>query len=594
MLKVILFLLLVSTYMCNAQTFNEISQSAGVIHTHVDEHIMGGGVAFFDFNNDGFQDLYITGGEYTDRIFENNQDGTFTEVGASMGIGFTSGVKTVGVTTGDIDNDGFRDVFVTTSEDHNNLLLKNINGTSFVDFSTNLGFTDSSWCTSASFGDADREGLLDLYVGNYVKYYALPFFNYMTSGSLDRLYINQNLSFNEVAISTGIAENGGALTVAFTDFDNDQDVDVMVGNDFGTTYGGNALYANQYPMADFNNIANTSGFYEEINAMGIAVGDYNEDLNLDYYITNMTDNLLHTNSGNQTFTEDANASGTTVGGEVSWGTFFFDFDNDSYLELFLANGGVMTMAIPQVNTLFENQQNGTFTDVTQAAGLTDTLRSRGAAYGDIDNDGDLDFVVVNVSEDSASAKNVSVYLNTTSNSNNWVQFKLVGTQSNRDAFGAHVYLYADGRVWMREVGGGSSYLSQNSSVLHFGLGNISQIDSLHIHWPSGLIEGRGSMPINTINTLTEGGDLSLTENNKGEISVFPNPSRGFLTVQNNSSMPLSSFELITSDGKIVRTGELDAYPLQTLELLNLPRGVYTLQLYFEDGHLLTKRIQLLR
>ena len=163
-----------------AQTFTEVSQSAGVIHTHIDEHIMGGGAAFFDFNNDGYQDLYITGGEYQDRLFQNNQDGTFTEVGQGMGIAFTSGIKTVGITTGDIDNDGFRDIFVTTSEDHNNLLLKNINGTSFVDFSTNIGFTDSSWCTSASFGDADREGLIDLYVGplrSILQYSFLQFYD---------------------------------------------------------------------------------------------------------------------------------------------------------------------------------------------------------------------------------------------------------------------------------------------------------------------------------------------------------------------------------------------------------------------------------
>ena len=163
---------------------------------------------------------------------------------------------------------------------------------------------------------------------------------------------------------------------------------------------------------------------------------------------------MHTNNGNETFNEDATSSGTLSGNLVSWGTFFFDYDNDTYLDLFVASGGVMTMAVPQVNVLYENQQNGTFNDITQTVGLTDTMRSRGAIYGDIDNDGDLDMVVVNVASDSAFAENVSVYRNNTDGASNWAEIHLVGTTSSTDAFGAHVYLYADGRTWMREIDGG--------------------------------------------------------------------------------------------------------------------------------------------
>jgi hypothetical protein len=564
-----------TSFLANAQTFTEVSQSIGVNHTHIDEHIMGGGAAFFDFNNDGFQDLYITGGEYRDRLFQNNQNGTFTEVGQSMGIGFTDSVKTVGVITGDIDNDGYRDIFVTTSENHNNILLKNINGTSFVDFSTNVGFTDSSWCTSASFGDADREGLLDLYVGHYVKYYNTPFYNFMISGTLDKLYLNQSLSFIDFAVATGISENGGALSVAFTDYDNDNDVDAMVGNDFGTLYGGNALYRNEYPNPNFTNIAPSSSFYEEINAMGIAIGDYDEDLDLDYYVTNMQANLLHTNSGNQTFSEDAATSGTEVGGFVSWGTFFFDYDNDTYLDLFTASGGVMTMATPQRNVLFENQQNGTFNDVTLSNGLTDTLRSRGAIYGDIDNDGDLDLVVVNVASDSIFAENVSVYRNNTDGASNWVEIDLIGTVSNSDAFGAHIYLYAGGRTWIREINGGSSYLSQNSSVAHFGLGAISAIDSVIIHWPSGIEQLETNVPINSISTITEIDNAGIGEfDNSKYLVVYPNPAKDKIQCTVDKSFDARSISLTTVDGLEVFITPVSAGSLISIPVKNFANGVY--------------------
>ena len=574
----------------NAQIFTEVSQSIGVNHTHIDEHIMGGGAAFFDFDNDGFQDLYITGGEYRDRLFQNNQNGTFTEVGQSMGIGFTDSVKTVGVITGDIDNDGYRDIFVTTSENHNNILLKNINGTSFVDFSTNVGFTDSSWCTSASFGDADREGLLDLYVGHYVKYYNTPFYNFMISGTLDKLYLNQSLSFIDFAVATGISENGGALSVAFTDYDNDKDVDAMVGNDFGTLYGGNALYRNEYPNPNFTNIAPSSSFYAEINAMGIAIGDYDEDLDLDYYVTNMQANLLHTNSGNQTFSEDAATSGTEVGGLVSWGTFFFDYDNDTYLDLFTASGGVMTMATPQRNVLFENQQNGTFSDVTLSNGLTDTLRSRGAIYGDIDNDGDLDLVVVNVAADSVFAENVSVYRNNTDGASNWAEINLTGTVSNSDAFGAHVYLHAGGRTWIREINGGSSYLSQNSSVAHFGLGAISTIDSVIIHWPSGIEQLETNVPINSISTITEIDYTGIGElDNSKYLVVYPNPVRDQIHCVFDPSHIAERIYVTGIDGTLLYDKPTNTASLVTIEVGSWKAGVYYLNTLIQ-GETIRKKV----
>ena len=568
-----------------AQIYVEASQAMNIAHVHLDSNIMGGGVACFDFNNDGYEDIYMTGGTNRDQLFENNQNGSFSEVGISAGLSITGPAKTVGVTTGDIDNDGDRDLFVTTTEDHNNLLFLNNGNNTFTDISISAGIIDSSWSTSASFGDINKDGFLDIYVSNYVNYYSLPFYNFLISGILNKLYLNNgDNTFTDATTSYNALNNGGALATAFTDFDNDNDMDILIGNDFGVLYGGNALLSNDYPAATYTDISSSSGMDQEINAMGIAIGDYDEDLDLDYYITNMMGNLLHTSNNNGTFNQDAIGAGVSAGNTVSWGTFFIDYDHDSYLDLFVASGGVMSVAPPQLNELFQNQQSGTFTSVGLAEGITDTCRSRGAAYSDLDNDGDLDLVVVNTDFDTLLAKNASVYRNDMVSINNWLKVDLTGTISNRDAFGSHIRLVANGRSWIREIGGGSSYLSQNSSIAHFGLGTTLLIDSIIVIWPSGYAQIETNINANQVVSIVEDDFTELQNNeNMGGIIVYPNPANSIISFAIPNYLDVNLIELRTIQGEVIASFKPSSTSEVFINTKDLPNGIYYLNFKCHEG-----------
>ena len=546
---------------------------------------MGGGVACFDFNNDGYEDIYMTGGTNRDQLFENNQNGTFSEVGISAGLSITGPIKTVGVTTGDIDNDGYRDILVTTTENHNNLLFLNNGNSTFTDISIAAGIIDSSWSTSASFGDFNKDGFLDIYVSNYVSYFNLPFYNFLISGIANKLYLNNSdNTFSDATTATGAFNNGGALATAFTDFDNDNDVDILIGNDFGVLYGGNALLRNDYPASTFSDISISSGIDQQINAMGIAIGDYDEDLDLDYYITNMMGNLLHTNNNDETFNEDAASLGVNAGNTVSWGTFFLDYNHDSYLDLFVASGGVMTAAVPQLNELFQKQQSGIFTSVGLIEGITDTCRSRGAAYGDLDNDGDLDLMVINTDFDTVVAKNASVYKNDMISINNWVKIDLEGTISNRDAFGSHIRVVANGRSWMREIGGGSSYLSQNSSIAHVGLGTNLLIDSIIVSWPSGYTQIETNVNSNQLITIIEDDFSELNEHNsQQDIEVYPNPANSILMCSLANYLNVNLIELRTIQGELIASIKPSSSASVLINTKDLANGIYYLNFKYREG-----------
>lgn len=509
-LFIFVFVIIHSLPVWSQTGFTEVSQSIGINHTYGrDFDFMGGGAAFFDFDNDGDLDLYMTGGLRRDVLYRNDGD-IFTEVGEQAGLADTGFPQTMGVITGDIDNDGFRDIFVTTKDDSPNLLFKNKGDGTFVNISTTAGNVDTAWSTSASFGDFNLDGLLDIYVVNYIKEQKLIRNNDGDVIGFDHecypnfLYINDGGgTFSEMAAELGIAQRGCGLATVFTDYDNDSDSDIYIANDFGAYISPNVLFRNDGPDNSsgwkFTNVSSNSGMNAAIFGMGIAMGDYDQNGTFDYYVSNLGRNVLYKNLGDGTFldvTDEAGVANTNVGTllSTSWGTAFLDYNNDTYPDLFVCNGYIpaadfLSPSSSDPNKLYKNNGNGTFTDVSSLMGIDNTDIGRGFACGDYDNDGDLDILVMVIAKDPTN-KNVSrahalLYRNNLNNGNHWLKLKLQGTASNRDGFGAHVQIKIDNHSWIRELDGGSSHLSHNSSIAHFGLGQYTHIDSVVVIWPGG-------------------------------------------------------------------------------------------------------------
>lgn len=627
--------MLLAVCYCSGQVFIDLSVSSGIDFVHDHDGEMGGGAAFFDYNKDGHEDVYITGGLAMDKLYKNNGDGTFTDVSIAAGLSSTDTINTHGVTTGDIDNDGYREVFLTTwnyeyqDEVHApNLLYKNNGDGTFTEISAQAGVNATSWSTSASFGDFDLDGLLDLYVGNYVDSIVDAVVldsngmevGFSHIGYQDILYVNNgDGTFTDKTLDFGLTATGCALAVASTDYNEDGIIDLMVANDFGEFGVHNKLYENP----GFSDVSASSGADPGIYGMGIGIGDYDEDDDLDYYITNLGRNVLLQNQGDGTFldvTTFANVENTSIDTllTTSWGTFFLDYDNDSHLDLFVANGRISAASFIRTieedpNKLYRNNQDGTFTDVSDAEGVADINVGRGATLCDYDDDGDLDMLVVVHDEYFTADARVTLYNNQTNASGgNWVKVGLEGVLCNRDAYGSHIRVYADGRTFLREVGGGSSHSSQNSSIQHVGLGTISSIDSVVVTWPGGRIQRECNVAINQTLRLVE--DIStmnspycyvvsstedLTSNNIG-LHNLPNPFSDGTTIHyelpRSAQVELTVTDLLGNQVQTLFSGRQNAGK-QSVDFAGakagLPAGVYICLLEVE-GRRFTERLVLMR
>jgi hypothetical protein len=613
-------LLVLSIFLCSvsvrAQIFTDNSDSAGIDHICNSPYLMGGGVAFFDYDQDGDEDLYMTSGFDRDHLYENDGLGNFTEVGMSKGLSFTDEFFTFGVICGDIDNDGDKDVFLTTflGEDiiteepifYNNKLLLN-NGGQFTDISIQAGITDSLISTSATFIDVNLDGYLDVYVINYVEEES-PLLDsnnnpigYSSTCFVNHLYLNnQDNTFTESANTFGLDHMGCGLAVASTDFNNDQNTDIYLANDFGYWLEPNVMFENTTPGFALTNTGSSLGADIGMFGMGIAVGDFDEDLDLDYYITNIGPNALLENDINNGFTDVSvglDVTNDSVSGFLTtgWGAEFLDVDNDTYLDLLVANGHIpmpedfFETSLMDPNKLYLNDGSGGFIDASIANNVADSSMSHGLAYGDINNDGFLDFVTVNTDTNITSNNKSKLFVNT-GGGNNWIKLKLEGTISNRDAYGSHVVLYADGRSFLREVSGGASHASHSSSTLHFGLSTISFIDSIEIYWPSKLIETVYGKAVNeTLNFLEGSGIVSLNEVDEISFSIYPNPTKGVTNLQMNgkiqSDVNISIFDCY---GRVVFQQQVETTNLDNrvgINLNYLSAGLYTVSLSTSNGKL---------
>jgi hypothetical protein len=490
----------------------------------------GSGCVWFDYNNDGLLDLYVLSGRYlegvtdhshpdgegaTNHLYRNNGDGTFTDVTTQAGVsgkGFA-----MGVTVGDYDNDGFEDIYITN---WNSAILYHNNGDgTFTDVTEKAGVQNNHWGVGAAFLDYDRDGQLDLFVGNYLKFdphAKKPFYPAEAfpgpldfEGESNRLFHNNgDGTFTDVSERAGIADPPGrAMGVTVGDFDKDGWPDIYVANDQMESY----LYRNNHD-GTFTNVAidqnvayGTNG--DTPSAMGPVFGDYDNDGSLDLFVSDMRYHRLYRNSAKDGFFTDTTVESgiaRTSGQYVGWGDAMFDFDNDGWKDLFIVNGGLHWL-VPMEDSLLRNNGNGTFTDVSADAGsyFKSKKVGRGACFADYDNDGYIDaFIVV------LGGKGILLHAKppAVANRNHWLTLKLVGTRSNRDAFGARVEADAGDLHQVVETVSHSGYLSQNDPRPHFGLGSHAEVDTLTIWWPSGTIQKYEHVKADQVFTITEPGD----------------------------------------------------------------------------------------
>jgi len=511
----------------------------------------GCGVAFYDYDNDGWLDIFLVNGwrlegfpagsEPTSHLFHNNRDGTFTDVTAKAGVAQSGWGQ--GVCVGDYDNDGWEDLFVTYYG--KNVLYHNNGDGTFTDVSVKAGVAGKGtrWNTGCAFVDYDRDGRLDLFVANYIdmdlatapvpesgpclyKGVLVACGPPGLQGGKNILYHNNgDGTFSDLSEAAGIFRANGTygLGVLTADFDNDGWPDIYVANDSTAS----ALYHNK-KNGTFEDIAVEAGCALSPDGkpqagMGVSAADYDLDGNLDLLKTNFagdTPSLYHNLGGGNfedaTFTAGLGAHTQFLG----WGCGFFDFDNDGWPDILICNGHVYPeveqlkteAGYPQRKLLYRNLRNGHFADVSFQAGsgISNPAPCRGCAFGDFDNDGDID-VVVNTVNDYPQLLRCD-----SKGENNWIKISTIGTKSNRSGIGArltcttHPAGEAKPHQQIDEVRSGGSYISQSDLRVHFGLGKAEKVEVLEIRWPSGHLDTLKDVKANQLIFVKEGEGISRT------------------------------------------------------------------------------------
>ncbi len=544
----------VATVCCLAQTpykpqFEDVTKQAGLTAPNLAQpgnryviESTSGGVGFIDCDNDGRLDIVTVNGTSVDRyrhggdpmvtLYRQAGDLKFTDITQSAGL--TRKGYGMGVAVADFDNDGWQDLYVTGYG--GNVLYRNLGNCKFEDVTEKAGVRLGGYSTGAAWGDYDRDGYVDLFVPRYLQVdigkltefdRKLCDFRGVTmecarrghTGDSDFLLRNRgNGTFEDVSKKAGVSDPGHYLGMQgmWADYDNDGWPDLYVTNDGGPNYLYHNLHDGTFEEVALQTGAALSLDGQERAGMGVDFGDFDHDGRLDIFVTNFTQesNALFWNQGQKGFTDIAASAGIARPSflPVGWGTAFFDMDNDGWLDLIVANGHVY----PQMDQieggapfrepllLFRNQRDRSFEDVTALAGLDRLPPSsrRGLAVGDVNNDGKLDVLLLNIGEPP------TLLVNRTYTSHRAVLFHLVGTKSNKAAIGARAIVTTGGQIQLNEVRSGSSYLSQNDLRLHFGLGDSATITSVKILWPSGREDTYIDLPSDMIYTIVEGSGIS--------------------------------------------------------------------------------------
>lgn len=579
-MRLLIFIALLPATLSAQIAYQDISASAGLA---VD---LGNakGIAFGDYDGDGFDDLYISySGGVTNRLFRNNGDLTFTDVTIEAGV-YAENNGNSGV-FGDYDNDGDEDLFVALINEPNIFYRNNGDGT-FTDITESLGVGDDAFTRCVLMFDADHDGWLDLYVHNV--------------NAQNQFYRNdEGLGFTNVVFEWGATDTGVAQGAIHYDYDNDGDPDLYLVHDANQD---NILYEND-GAGHFVNVAEERAIEWAAMGMGVDFGDINNDGFFDVHVTNLGPNSLFVYNPETGKYDWETFSAGVEGNGMSWGTFFWDADNDGLEDLMVVNDSFFS---PLPNFVFRNNGDQTFETILEGHPMAGYEASWGAATADLDHDGRLEVVIANANEIGNQ-----LFRNVTPDSGNWLAVKLEGVNCNRSAIGTRVTVYAGELMRMDEVAGGSSFASQHSKVLHFGLGEAAAVDSLEVDWPSGLSETYLDITINGYHTLAEGDSFiapiedpyvtlshdapeSDTDNDKvnasdavgiatsetDRLNVFPNPGSETVTVTG-----LVAGEQLTvrqMDGTLVEQRNTIA-PRIVLDLGQWASGVYLIQVKGDRG-----------
>jgi hypothetical protein len=527
--------------------FTDVTKTAGItfINAAASEkkyivESMGGGAAFFDFDRDGHLDIFLTNSYTVDgslakkprpkaALYRQRSNGTFEDVAVKAGVADPGWA--MGVSVADFDNDGFDDLYVTCFGP--NKLYRNRGDGTVVDVTAKAGVGDERFSTGAAWGDYDRDGDLDLFVANYVDFKLddLPQFGKGQlcqyrgipvqcgprglPGAGDSLYRNNgDGTFTDVSVKAKVDDPQGhyGLGAMWTDFDDDGWPDLLVANDATPNYA----YRNNRD-GSFTEMGLVLGWAVDENgaeqgSMGVSIGDYDRDGLLDLIVTNFSDqyNTIYRKNKDGSYADVSKATKTADVSMpyVGWGTKFFDYDHDGWLDLLVVNGHVYPQiegAYPggkyrQRKLFYRNLRDGTFEEIAGQLGaaLTEPRASRGAAFGDYDEDGDVDVVINDLDGPPMLLRNDGG-----NKAGHWIKLQLTGTKSNRNAVGARVTLKVGNLVQIEEVYAGDSYLSHSDWRLHFGLGAATTVDEISIRWPSGAVEKMAKVAADRVITITE-------------------------------------------------------------------------------------------